>query len=175
MCAASRRIGEFDVLFKTWSPHLVLSDVRDARHDGRRALQSDEDSIRRGTSRSCFFPTCRMQSFRQIATESGADGYLSKSQDVAALVHHVKVYCAMAYSPERACSRMSVWGRTWMPVPQARFLGPCRVCCLRRAPTLNGVARVYVAGYDTPTRSSVFSSSEALAFEQRALEDDTGT
>jgi CheY-like chemotaxis protein len=93
-------IGEFDVLFKTWSPHLILSDVQMPGMGGGELCKTMK--ARFGAQVPfVLLSDLPEPKLRQIATEAGADGYVSKSQETSALVHHVKVYCAMAYSPDR--------------------------------------------------------------------------
>lgn len=93
-------VGEFDILFKTWVPHLVLSDVQMPGMSGGELCKAMKSRF------GAHVPFVLLSdlpdaTLREIATDSKADGYLSKSQNTDSLVHHVKVYCAMAYSPER--------------------------------------------------------------------------
>lgn len=93
-------LGEFDVLLTTWTPHFILSDVQMPGMNG--------DELCRTMKTRCgthvpfvLLSDLPIAKLREIATNAGADGFLSKSEERETLVHQVKVYCSMAYSPDR--------------------------------------------------------------------------
>jgi CheY-like chemotaxis protein len=90
---AASSLGEFNVILKTWSPDIVLTDVRMPGVDGGEICRWIKARLDTQRVRVLLFSDLPKEELSQIARDTGADGYISKgAQNFTAAL---RTFCEM--------------------------------------------------------------------------------
>jgi twitching motility two-component system response regulator PilH len=90
---AATSLGEFNVILKTWSPTIVLTDVNMPGVTGPDLCRWIKVRMDTQSVPVVLFSELPDESLAELAKSAGADGFLSKSNGVDSLSHALTALC----------------------------------------------------------------------------------
>jgi CheY-like chemotaxis protein len=81
----AQSLGEFDAIFRAWSPHIVLTDVHMPGVTGPQLCRRIKEGMAAGLVPVVLFSDIPPDRLQKLAEASGADSHFSKAQGLECL------------------------------------------------------------------------------------------